>query len=534
MSGGVFLAAAFFAVLISLYSIHYMEKHDRLKEYYAYLLITLGAAAGVFFSSDFVSLLLFWGILAATLYLLVGIGGAKAGEAAKKTMVMVGGADAVMLFGIGLIFIINGNLRIGSGPIAVNGILPMLAFLAMMAGVSAKAGLIPLHTWIPEASEAAPMPVMAYLPASLDKLLGIYLLARLCMDVFIVEPNSPVSIILMAIGSLTIMIGVLAALVQHDLNKLLSFHAISQVGYMALGIGTGIPVAVAGGLFHMINHALYKSLLFLGAGTIEKQTGTTNLAKLGGLARVMPVTFICMVVGAFSISGVPPLNGFMSKWMIYQGIVELSKSSPLWIVWLLAATFGSALTLASFMKILHAAFLGQWSGHVKTSKEGDWMLLAPMVVLASVCIIFGIFAYQLPLKYFIVPVVGLLDFTGLWNPVLATALLFLGLLVGMAIYFVVGNVHLFVHKPSYVGGELIEEEHVKVTGAEFYHTIRETGPLEDIYRAAETREYDVYEIGRNLARVSSRFLSSLHDGALQTYTAWLLLGAAVLLIVLVR
>ncbi|GAI75218.1 unnamed protein product, partial [marine sediment metagenome] len=163
------------------------------------------------------------------------------------------------------------------------------------------------------------------------------------------------------VGSFTIIAAVMMALVQHDLKKLLSYHAVSQVGYMVLGIGTGIPLAMAGGIFHMLNNAIYKTSLFLGAGSVEHRAKTTQLNKLGGLARVMPITFVTFFIAALSISGVPPFNGFFSKWMIYQGVAELGKlggGGNLWIVWLLAAMFGSALTLASFIKLIHAIFLG--------------------------------------------------------------------------------------------------------------------------------------------------------------------------------
>ncbi len=142
---------------------------------------------------------------------------------------------------------------------------------------------------------------MAYLPASLDKLLGIYLLARISLHMFVL--NEPLKFLLLIIGAVTIILAVMMALVQHNLKKLLAFHAVSQVGYMVMGIGTGVPIGIIGGLFHMLNHAIYKCCLFLGAGAVEKRTGTTELEELGGLAKSLPVPFISMVIAAFAISG---------------------------------------------------------------------------------------------------------------------------------------------------------------------------------------------------------------------------------------
>ncbi len=533
LSSGIFALAAFFTFLIVLYSFKFMQGKERLGEYYAYILITLGATAGAVFAAEFIMLLLFWGVLGITLYMLIGLGGPQASGAAKKTFIIVGGADALMILGIGILFMFTRNLQIGAVRLPLNGALPILAFLSLAAGAFAKAGAIPLHSWIPDSAEPAPTPVMAYLPAALDKLLGIYLLTRLCLDVFKVEPNSAMSIFLLIIGSVTIIAAVMGALVQHNLKKLLSFHAVSQVGYMVLGIGTGIPVGIAGGLFHMLNHSIYKCCLFLTGGAVEHRTGTTELDRLGGLAKFMPLTFVSALIAALSISGVPPFNGFVSKWMVYQGVVELGKSSPYWIIWLMAAMFGSALTLASFMKILHATFLGQWSEATEKAKEVPWQMWLPMISLAALCVIFGVFAYALPLAYFVLPSVKGVVYTGFWNPTLATFLIILGLLLGWIIYQI-GKVKLATPKPAYIGGEILEEKRVKVSGINFYNTIKDWGPLRAIYGISERRFFDVYEIGSKITFAFSAFLSWLHSGLLHTYLAWMFLGVIVLFYVLLR
>jgi formate hydrogenlyase subunit 3/multisubunit Na+/H+ antiporter MnhD subunit len=533
LSSGVFLVAAFITLLIVLYSFKFMEGKERLGEYYGYILMTLGATAGAVFANDYIMLLLFWGVLGITLYMLIGLGGPGASSAAKKTFIIVGGADALMILGIGLVWMITGNPQIGFRQLPLNHIFPILAFLALSAGAFAKAGAIPLHSWIPDSAESAPTTVMAFLPGALDKLLGIYLLTRICVDIFRLEPNSAMSILLLIIGSVTIIAAVMGALVQHNLKKLLSFHAVSQVGYMILGIGTGIPVAIAGGLFHMLNNVIYKSLLFLSGGAVEKETGTTELSRLGGLARFMPLTFFATLIAALSISGVPPFNGFVSKWMIYQGVIELGKTSPYWMIWLVAAMFGSALTLASFMKILHATFLGQWSEVTSSAKEVHWTMWLPMIILAALCVIFGVFAYALPLAWFILPAIKGVVYTGFWKPTLATLLILAGLVVGLIIYWL-GKVRAVSPKPAYVGGELLDEKLVKVSGINFYNTIRNWGPLHWIYALSERRFFDVYEIGSKITFGFSGMLKRLHNGLLHTYLAWMFLGVIILLWALLR
>ncbi|MFA5113343.1 MAG: complex I subunit 5 family protein [Candidatus Margulisiibacteriota bacterium] len=498
-TAGIFLAAAVFTLLVVIYSIGFITEGKRSGEYYAYVLITLACAAGVLFASDFLTLILCWGTLGIPLYMLVGIADQDDGSAAKKTLLIVGGADALMIIGIGIIWLATGSLQIGSTHLPLNTPLMIAAFLALLAGAFAKAGVMPLHSWIPEAAACAPAPVMAFLPASIDKLLGIYLLSRLCYDVFIIRPNSPLAIGLLAIGSVTIIGAVLAALVQHDLKKLLSFHAVSQVGYMVLGLGTGLPLGVAGGIFHMFNHAIYKSCLFLCAGTVEARTGTTELAKLGGLGKKMPLTFAAFLIAAFSISGLPPLNGFVSKWMIYSSVIQLAGSSNWWIVWLAAAMFGSAFTLASFVKVIQAVFLGQGSEFAEKAKEGSAWLWLPTVFLAAVCVIFGLWAFALPIRYLVAPAIAIIPFSGIWEPGPATLLLLTGLAVGLAIYLL-GNVRKVSERPAFYGGEELPLAEIKVTGTDFYDTVKRFKPLEMAYAAGEKHYFDLYEMTTALVR----------------------------------
>ena len=533
LNAGMFLAASLFTFLIVLYSLKFMEGKERLGEYYGYILITLGATGGALFAGDYLMLLVFWGILGATLYMLIGIGGPKAADAGKKAMIIVGGSDALMILGISIIWTMTNSLRIGMAPLALNGVLPLTAFFCLIAAAFAKAGAIPLHSWIPDSAEDAPVTVMALLPAALDKLLGIYLLVRICFNIFIIEPNSFASIFLLLVGSATILVGVMGALVQHNLKKLLSFHAVSQVGYMILGIGTGIPVAIAGGIFHMFNNTIYKLLLFLTSGAVEKQAGTTELSELGGLAKFMPLTFIAAAIAALSISGVPPFNGFVSKWMIYQGIVEMGKTTPYWVIWLLAAMFGSALTLASFIKVIHAVFLGQWSQQTAKTREVPFAMWLPMLILATLCVLFGLFAYSLPLAYLVLPSFKSITLTGVWDPGLATWLLLLGLLAGAIIYWL-GNTKTVSPKPAYIGGEVLEEKLIKVSGIDFYNTIREWVPLGGIYCLAEKKSFDLYQIGKKTTMALAGFLSWLHNGLLHTYLAWIFLGGIALFVLLMR
>jgi NADH:ubiquinone oxidoreductase subunit 5 (subunit L)/multisubunit Na+/H+ antiporter MnhA subunit len=395
----ILLAAAGFEVLLALYSATFMHEKWRSGEYFAYFLITAGLANGAILSNNFVVLLFFWEGLLGTLYAMITLGHKEAHVTATKALIISGLADFAMILGIIFLWSLTGTLTMSE----IKGLEPTglaaAAFVLMALGAMAKAGAMPFHTWIPDAAVDAPLPFMAFLPAALEKLLGIYLLARISIEFFAIRMNSGMSIFLMTIGALTIVLAVLMALVQKDYKKLLSFHAISQVGYMILGIGTGVPIGVAGGLFHMLNHAMYKCTLFLTGGAVEKEAGTTELKKLGGLFKAMPITAVCFWIAAFSISGVPPFNGFVSKEMVFHGAFETGH-----IIFPIAAWIGAIFTFASFLKLGHSTYFGQKNPETPNQKvkETNWAMIVPMVVIAFGCVLFGVYN-KLPLQKLIEP-----------------------------------------------------------------------------------------------------------------------------------
>jgi NADH:ubiquinone oxidoreductase subunit 5 (subunit L)/multisubunit Na+/H+ antiporter MnhA subunit len=532
LSRFVVWAVVLFGVLITVYSIRFMKGRSGIAQYYLYIIFTVIASLGVALSNNLILLLIFWGFLGFTLYSLINTE-VGASATAKKTFIIVGGTDALMLLGIAIIWNMTQTLQIDQIKIALDKPMAVFAYVLLASGCFAKAGAMPFHTWIPDCAKDAPVPVTALLPASLDKLLGIYLLARISLNLFVM--NNAMNLFLMVVGAITIVAAVMMALVQHDLKRLLGYHAVSQVGYMVLGIGTGSLIGIAGGIFHMLNHAIYKSCLFLTAGDVESQTKTTDLDKLGGLAKFMPITFIGALIASFSISGVPPFNGFFSKWMIYQGLVERIASQQtvvISVLCLLAAMFGSALTLASFMKLIHAVFLGTEGAHKKVD-EVHWTMWLPIMILATLCAIFGVFAKQIPLNKFIFPAVGIPEFIGFWASSWATVLILAGIAVGLVIY-VAGNLKGVIREDNhYIGGEPLAEEE-RLSGVDFYNAIKELPILKFIYKKAEKNFFDIYEQGKNIVFAIGGFFQYLHNGVLPTYLVWTLLGMIVLFLTLVR
>ncbi len=540
LSSFVALFIGLFGAAITLYSVSFIKDRCDPRQYYAYILWTIGGSIGAAFSVNLIILLGFWGFLGFTLYILISAGGPESAYAAKKTFIIVGGSDAVMLLGIAIIWHLVGTFDMSAIKLDLNAnAMATIAFLCLAIGAFAKAGAMPLHTWIPDSSEVAPAPVMALLPASLDKLLGIYLLARLTLDMFVIKANSAMSFVLLVIGSVTIIAAVMMALIQHNFKRLLAYHAVSQVGYMVLGIGTANPIGIAGGLFHMVNHAIYKSCLFLSGGSVEKEAGSAELDKLGGLAAFMPITFVTCLIASLSISGVPPFNGFFSKWMIYQGLIDLGKGgSKLWVIWLIVAMFGSALTLASFMKLIYSAFLSPRSPEAmpkKAIREVSPFMWIPQVLLAILCVVFGIFAYRIPIKLFIVPSLKSIlpiSYAGLWNAPLATILILIGLVLG-AMLFAIGRAMPTRRDKIFVGGEVLDDNS-GIKAASFYDTVKDIPVLGATYALAQKKVFDIYEEGTKGTLFFTNILQWLHNGVLPTYMAWCLIGMLILLITLVR
>ena len=534
-SSFVIVFVALFGLGVALYSVSWLSKKDDGRRFFAYLLWTVAASTGAVLSNNLILLLMFWEALTAILFLFANLGRDErvAADGAAKSFVMLGLSDAALFIAVALIWVRFGTVSMDQLSVFVGDGSTTAIYILMMVGAITKAGAMPFHTWVPALGEGAPTPVMALLPASIDKLLGIYLLARLSLDIFNIGPA--MQMLLMIIGAVTILGAVLMALVQHDLKVLLSYHAVSQVGYMVLGIGTGVPIGIAGGLFHMLNNAIYKTALFLGAGSLERQTGTTEISKLGGLARAMPLTFIATGIAALAISGVPPFNGFVSKWMVYSGLVEAGSRglSSYWI-FLVAALFGSALTMASFVKALYSGFLGQRPNELMNIKESPWTMTVPMLFLAALCIFFGVWA-KFPIDTFINPIVhgsvttaasGTLDLAvGFWNPGAVTGLIILGILLGLVI-FALGKLTTRRVGHVFIGGTKPPENlsGMHVLGSGFYNTIKETRGLKGAFANAEQRVFDVYELGGRIGNVFVQGLRSVHNGVLSTYLAWSVIG----------
>ncbi len=494
-SSFILLALAGFLVLITVYATAKMKDAPRSREFMAYVFLTAAFANGAVLANNFVPLVFFWEGLLVTLYGLITIGGRPtSGRTAVKALLISGFCDFSMILGIGLLWAASGTATMSE--IAVEPVgLAAAAFVLMFVGAAGKAGAMPFHTWIPDAGTDAPVTFMAFLPAAFEKLLGIYLLARISLDFFKIRPGGGLSVMMMIVGAVTIVLAVLMALIQKDLKRLLSYHAISQVGYMILGIGTAIPVGIAGGLFHMINHAMYKSGLFLSAGSVEHRAGTTELKKLGGLRKEMPLTAFGFTVCALAISGVWPLNGFVSKEMIFHGALESGYT-----VFAIAAWIGAIFTFASFLKAGHSVFFGERTREVPAVRENQPAIVVPILVLAGLCILFGVYN-KLPLTLFITPIVAPHAEAGAHLDFVSHALAVLNPVALISIACLV--LAFLLHRYGFLKG-----------GRKAYlasEPVHKLPVVHQLYDWAEARVFDPYEQGVKVLQGLSTFLFKAVD-----------------------
>ncbi|MGH7186096.1 MAG: proton-conducting transporter membrane subunit, partial [Pseudomonadota bacterium] len=280
-----------------------------------------------------------------------------------------------------------------------------LAFLLALAGFGTKAGLIPAHIWLPRAHPVAPSHVSALMSGVMTKV-AVYGFVRIVFDL-VGDPAWWWGAVVMVLGAITALLGVLHALMQHDLKRLLAYHTVENIGIIFIGLGlalafqaNGLIAAAALGLtaalFHVLNHSLFKSLLFFGAGAVLSSTGTRDMERLGGLIHVMPWTAGLFILGSVAISALPPLNGFVSEWLTLQAIFA-SPDLPQWVLRFAAPAVGAMLALSAalaatcFVKACGIVLLGRpRSAAAAAAREADGYQLAAMGALGALCVLAGL------------------------------------------------------------------------------------------------------------------------------------------------
>ena len=429
------LGALFFVLigtisfLGALYSFRYMEiyPYQSLARFYHCLILFIAGMVGVVSVTDMFFFFAFWEFMTLCSYFLViyETQDPVSLRAGFKYFVMTHIGTVAMVIGAVLLQTQVGSFAFSqlkeamAGMIEAHPVRLSVILGLFLLGFGTKAGMYPVGTWLPDAHPAAPSGISAILSGVMIKM-GIYGILRLF---FFLLPFSSLSvgygIIIAALGTLSLFMGTLSALMQHDSKRLLAFHSIGQIGYILLGIGTGLSflqtnpvlstVATAAGICHVVNHAAFKGLLFLNAGSSLYKTGTRDLNQLGGLYSVMPATAWVTLIASLSIAGMPPFNGFVSKWLIYQSTIIGGIGSPLFIFFGLIAIFISSVTLASFVKFFSSSFGGNMDKNLEARLspgfEVPWPMRFSQNVLALLCVLLGIFPW-VPLHFILQSLAG--------------------------------------------------------------------------------------------------------------------------------
>ena len=428
------LLAALISVPAALYSIVYMRNYEGygVARYYPYFLLFLAAMYGLVSTTDMMwFFFIFWQMMTLPGYALIRFEHKNPANirAANKYLIMMQIACAATMIGAELLAV-TGAAASGSASLkydfdTVSANLPAmlstrpgataLAFALFLVGFGIKMGMWPFgQFWLPDAHPAAPSPVSAMLSGVMIKT-GVYGLMRYFL--WLVPPagqaDYPLAkwgLVVALLGTITLFTGTMQALKQEQSKRLLAFHSIGQIGYILLGTGTCMSllpvmgpnttalaaIGLFGALLHVLNHGLFKALLFLNAGSMLHATGTQDLNKMGGLMKFMPLTAITAIIASFSISGVPLFNGFVSKWTIYVAAVQGSGSAKYLAVFAVIAILTSVLTLASFIKFFGVSFLSRTSALVTTRAaehgrlEAGWSMQVPQIALALACVLLGV------------------------------------------------------------------------------------------------------------------------------------------------
>ena len=380
--------------LVVMYARYYLSERDSVPRFLAFLLLFMGAMLGVVVSGNLLLLCVFWELTSLTSFLLIGFWTHRkdAREGARMALVVTGGGGLALLGGVLLIGRIVGSFDLdtvlGAGDtLRASALYPWALFL-VLGGILTKSAQFPFHFWLPQAM-AAPTPVSAYLHSATMVKAGVFLLARLHpalagTDLFFYTVST--------IGAVTLLLGAWYAIFQHDLKGLLAYSTISHLGLITMLFGLSTPLAVVAGVFHILNHAVFKASLFMAAGIIDHETGTRDIRRLGGLRRLMPFTSTLAIVASLSMAGIPLLNGFLSKEMFFAAALETPAPAPMRVFTGVAALLAGVLGVAYSLRFVYETFFGDGPRDLEVTPHEPprWMKI-PVEVLVLLCVAVGIF-----------------------------------------------------------------------------------------------------------------------------------------------
>ncbi|HEB96280.1 MAG TPA: NADH dehydrogenase subunit [Sedimenticola thiotaurini] len=447
-------------------------------------------------SGDLLSLFIGWELVSWSAFLLMALNGADAMRAALRYITYAMAGAMAMMAGLGLVLHTAGSLQYADLAAAVPTLSsPQLWGLILLFGMGfgVKMGLLPLHLWQARAYSETPGPGASFLGAVSTRM-GLWGLILVLVQLVGLVPIADLAIpytfldareLLMWVAALTIILPTYTALRQNDARMLLAWHGIGQGGYMLLGVLMGDAMGSAGGLMHAFNYATYQAPLFMAVYAVRYRTGTSDLNRLGGLVTRMPLSFLVMLVGIIGLAGLPPMNGFVSKWLIYRGLIN--DGQPLLFIAAVVGTFG---TILSVYKLIHNTFLGQLRLEHVEVREAPWSMTVPMLLLSAVVFVTGylpglvldwVAAAQqaVGLPVLVHTLGGVESPLGSLDMIWVSSLMFAGFGIGALLFYAGGNRSKAVHQlDNYAGGHFLSADVRYQYSDHFYAGLmRHIGPL---------------------------------------------------------
>jgi proton-translocating NADH-quinone oxidoreductase chain N len=385
LSGLMTITFLMLGIFASIFSMKYLERDTGIPLFYTLLILMIIGMIGAVFAGDFFTFFVFWEMMCISSYTLVAFRKEEWEpiEASFKYLIMSSAGSASILFGMSLIYGMCGTLSFTeiSKILTEPNIWTYIASIFIFIGLGVKSAMFPLHTWLPDAHSAAPSPISAMLSGVVVET-GVYAICRIGFSIFScikwLEVIAILSIFTMFIGNLT-------PLLQTDIKRLLAYSSIAHIGYMLAGISTGTILGLTGAFMHIFNHAIMKGLAFLCSGVILYRLETRDMREMMGIGRTMPITTTTLFISLFALTGMPPLNGFISELTIILASIEAN------MIWLgICIIINSIISAAYYLRILKAFLQPITLENIKKVKEGPIIMLIPLISLAILIIIFGI------------------------------------------------------------------------------------------------------------------------------------------------
>ena len=517
------------ASLITIYSVGYMQGDPRFSRFFAYMSLFQFSMLFLILADNFLFIYAGWELVGLCSYLLIGFWFERpaAARAALKAFITTRVGDFSMMIGILILFLHTGTLSFagvfkGIEAGQIGGPLLTLAAVLVFGGAVGKSAQVPLHVWLPDAMEG-PTPVSALIHAATMVAAGVYLVAR-TYPLFLLSPAHNALWVVAWIGGITALFAASMGVVEDDVKRVLAYSTMSQLGYMFMGLAV---LGYSAGMFHLITHAFFKALLFLGAGSIIHAVATNNMKEMGGLAKAMPVTFWTFLVATLALTGIPPFAGFFSKDAILLAAYTQDKS--LWAL----GTVGAFVTALYMGRLMWYTFAGTYRGGEAHGAghphESPRVITVPLLILAAFAVSLGFLEH--PFGRFI-------QFAGVEEPASNAGLLVFSVLVAVAGWLAAGAIYYWRIVPSEVLRRslgplyalLVRKYYVDA----FYGWVFLRAGRAVVWLAGAFDRYVVDGIVNAIGWLAGRlgwFLRSLQTGREENYLLLLFLGLVVIVLV---